>query len=221
MTLISSQELDAYTNQMPLDSLLLLDSGIFLELLRTRLTTFPTVPDIPCGNNTGGLCTMSSPSMIPVLPPPPGVISDFEGSTQVQRAIIIISAVTLALATAFLGIRIYTVMFIIRMFGVDDGQWRARSSHNTKTVLTFAALLVLILLAWTSSITLIVCGCLGIQNTNRCCDSQGLIDTLLALENGIGKHLWDVSLAQFSGFSTVCLLPSTYYPLHRDYGQRD
>ncbi len=58
----------------------------------------------------------------PILPPPPGVTPDFEGRSSVQNTLIIVFSVFLGLSTAFLGLRLYTVLRIIRRFGLDEGE---------------------------------------------------------------------------------------------------
>ncbi|KAI5456781.1 hypothetical protein BGZ63DRAFT_408923 [Mariannaea sp. PMI_226] len=100
---------------------------------------------------------MTSPEDTSMIPPPPGTTPDFSGRSSVQIALISVFSVTLFLATAFLALRLYSVIYIIMRFGLNDG---------------------LIILAWLSSITMTVLGC-------------------VAFRGGYGKHLWNVSQAQF------------------------
>ncbi len=62
------------------------------------------------------------PSTTPLLPPPPGVTSDFtSGLSSLQVTMIVVYATTLGVATVLLAIRLYTVIHIISRVGIDDG----------------------------------------------------------------------------------------------------
>lgn len=65
---------------------------------------------------------MASSATTPIEPPPPGVTPDFEGRSSVQNTLLIVYPFFLSLSTAFLGLRLYTVLRIIRRFGLDEGE---------------------------------------------------------------------------------------------------
>jgi hypothetical protein len=66
---------------------------------------------------------MSNSTLVGLMPVPPGETADFNVHhiTTTQAQFIIAYAVTLALATISLVMRLYTRIFIIRAFGLDDG----------------------------------------------------------------------------------------------------
>ncbi|KAI5457524.1 hypothetical protein BGZ63DRAFT_408258 [Mariannaea sp. PMI_226] len=72
------------------------------------------------------------PSTTPAMPPPPGVTSDFDRWTTQQSILIAVYSVTFGLATILLIIRIYTVLRILKRFGLDDG-----TTSNSKIMATF------------------------------------------------------------------------------------
>ena len=57
---------------------------------------------------------------IPALPPPPGVVSNFENPPSEATSIITVTAVFLAFMLAMVMMRIYTKGWIIRSLGWDD-----------------------------------------------------------------------------------------------------
>ena len=67
---------------------------------------------------------MATASVIGLMPPPPGVVPDFNTShiTSTQLSFIIAYSVTLALAAVALALRLYTRISICKAFGLDDGK---------------------------------------------------------------------------------------------------
>lgn len=55
-----------------------------------------------------------------MMPPPPGVTPDFQRTTSVQIAFIVVFAVTYALATVALGLRVYTKAFLLKSVNWDE-----------------------------------------------------------------------------------------------------
>lgn len=55
-----------------------------------------------------------------LMPPPPGVTPDFHHTTSVQLRFIIVFAVTYALATIALLLRLYTRAFVVKSVGFDE-----------------------------------------------------------------------------------------------------
>ncbi|CAJ2505729.1 Uu.00g131230.m01.CDS01 [Anthostomella pinea] len=98
----------------------------------------------------------------PALAPPAGQMPDFN-ATGLQNATIAVTSISIALAFLFLIWRLYTTVFIVKGFYLDDG---------------------LIILAFGCSLLL--------------CTT-----VLMALDNGFGKHLWDVRVTQIQGYLDV------------------
>ena len=63
----------------------------------------------------------SSQAITPVLPPPPGVQSNFIDPSIAGGSFPIFVAVGLVFATIFLVIRLYTKAYILKKFGPEDG----------------------------------------------------------------------------------------------------
>lgn len=59
-------------------------------------------------------------AMVGLMPPPPGVVPDFERTTSVQISFIVVFAVTFTLATVTLAMRVYTRFFIVKSVGLDE-----------------------------------------------------------------------------------------------------
>ena len=74
--------------------------------------------------------------MTTVMPPADGVAPNLEGWTSVQVAFLIVNSIFLALASGFLGLRLYTSLCIVRRFGVEDGKSPATSAHSGESSLT-------------------------------------------------------------------------------------
>lgn len=55
-----------------------------------------------------------------LMPAPAGVTPDFGRTTDVQIAFIVVFAVTFALATIALALRVYTRAFVVKALGFDD-----------------------------------------------------------------------------------------------------
>lgn len=96
----------------------------------------------------------------PVMPPPAGMQSNFDGSTYLQHTLIVVYSVTFAIATLTLVLRLYTRVAIIRGLGLDE---RKKSLQKyllrVRTRLTMAT--ALIILSWGLSlaffITMVIC----------------------------------------------------------------
>ncbi len=54
------------------------------------------------------------------MPAPPGVIPDFHHTTSVQISFITVFAVTFALASIALLLRVYTRAFVVKSLGLDE-----------------------------------------------------------------------------------------------------
>ena len=59
-------------------------------------------------------------AMVGLMPAPPGVVPDFYHTTSVQISFITVFAVTFALATIGLILRVYTRAFIVKSLGLDE-----------------------------------------------------------------------------------------------------
>jgi hypothetical protein len=56
---------------------------------------------------------------IGAMPPPAGVIPDFDGSTALQHSIVIVYSCTFAIATITMCLRLYSAGFILRKLDWD------------------------------------------------------------------------------------------------------
>jgi hypothetical protein len=59
-------------------------------------------------------------SKIPVQPPPLGVTSNFVDPQNLAGVVVAISAVLIVLSTAFVLLRVYTRLVLVRIFQVGD-----------------------------------------------------------------------------------------------------
>lgn len=62
----------------------------------------------------------SAPSLVPALPPPDGVTSNFEHPDSLMWAMNVSMAVAIPLATLFFGLRCYVRLWIKRQWIVED-----------------------------------------------------------------------------------------------------
>ncbi|OCK83948.1 hypothetical protein K432DRAFT_401566 [Lepidopterella palustris CBS 459.81] len=79
-------------------------------------------------------------TIIPAIPPPVGEVSNFHGQTKIQRKFILTYSCTLAFATVFLALRMYTRGILVQKIGLDD---------------------TAIVLAWMFSIAFFICSLIG------------------------------------------------------------
>jgi hypothetical protein len=63
---------------------------------------------------------MASTTEVGVMPAPAGVTPDFHHTTSVQISFITVFAVTFALATIALVLRVYTRAFVVKSLGLDE-----------------------------------------------------------------------------------------------------
>lgn len=56
------------------------------------------------------------------IPPPPGVTPNFIDPHKVTGGVVPVSAVFLTLSTIALGLRLYTKIGVLKMFGKEDGK---------------------------------------------------------------------------------------------------
>ncbi len=80
----------------------------------------------------------------------PGFTLDFYSLNSCQIMEISVWSATFALASFFLGIRVYTVVHILGRFGLDDG--RSGSRFSLKDLTNTEARTVLVLLAWLTDV---------------------------------------------------------------------
>lgn len=59
-------------------------------------------------------------SKIPTMPPPPGLMSNFVNPPTRAGEVIAAFSICFALATIFVGLRLYVRLAMIRMFGISD-----------------------------------------------------------------------------------------------------
>ncbi|KAI3401820.1 hypothetical protein diail_8198 [Diaporthe ilicicola] len=64
--------------------------------------------------------SLYDPSMFPALAPPPGVLPNFNNPATRAPAARIVICITLSVMILFVSLRIYTKIFVTRLFGVDD-----------------------------------------------------------------------------------------------------
>ena len=64
---------------------------------------------------------MASAEIVGAMPPPAGVTPDFSGRrTELQDKTIVIFSVMTALSSVFILLRVYTRVFLVKTFGLDD-----------------------------------------------------------------------------------------------------
>jgi hypothetical protein len=66
------------------------------------------------------MTSTTSTAEVGLMPAPDGVTPDFGRTTDVQIAFIVVFAVTFALATIALALRVYTRAFVVKALGFDD-----------------------------------------------------------------------------------------------------
>lgn len=78
---------------------------------------------------------MTSNGPVGLMPPPDGVIPDFNVNhlTSTQHNFIAAYSITLFLAVVTLALRLYTRIAIIKGFGLDDGEFPSRRTILTTT----------------------------------------------------------------------------------------
>jgi len=59
-------------------------------------------------------------AIVGALPPPPGVIPDFEHPESRGHLVVLATAILLPIATFILGLRVYTRVVLVRYLGSDD-----------------------------------------------------------------------------------------------------
>ena len=59
--------------------------------------------------------------IIPALPPPPGVTSNFENPESLAYRLFIVAIFFPVLAFAFLSLRLFSAAFILKKWHLDDG----------------------------------------------------------------------------------------------------
>ncbi|OCK73603.1 hypothetical protein K432DRAFT_265160, partial [Lepidopterella palustris CBS 459.81] len=59
-------------------------------------------------------------SIIPAAYPPPGIIPNFDGRAAKAESVTIITAIFLSIAIIAVGLRLYTRIHLVRLFGLDD-----------------------------------------------------------------------------------------------------
>ncbi|AEO68745.1 uncharacterized protein THITE_2118352 [Thermothielavioides terrestris NRRL 8126] len=106
-----------------------------------------------------------------VMPPPPGVTPDFHHTTPTQISFIAVFAVTFALATIALLLRVYTRAFVVKSLGLDEP---------------------LLISAW--AVTLVF-----------------FIESLKAMPAGFGRHLYEVTATQLTGYLQLLLVLALTY----------
>lgn len=63
---------------------------------------------------------MPEDSIIPAAYPPPGIIPNFDGRAAKAESVTIITAIFLSIAIIAVGLRLYTRIHLVRLFGLDD-----------------------------------------------------------------------------------------------------
>ncbi|KAF5018397.1 hypothetical protein F66182_9626 [Fusarium sp. NRRL 66182] len=122
-----------------------------------------------------------------VVPPPPGVESDFDRTISgVQIATIAVFAVTYFLATFTLGLRYATSALVVKEWELDVGR---PSRPFLSTGAGLISLTVLITLAWGTALGYFISVC-------------------FMMKYGWGSHAWDVSLAEMVNYNKY-LSPTT------------
>lgn len=59
-------------------------------------------------------------ALVPAMPPPPNVVSNFDNPDSLAPEGIAIISIFLALMTLFVGMRLYTRIWIVKNTGLDD-----------------------------------------------------------------------------------------------------
>lgn len=82
------------------------------------------------------------------VPPPPGVTPNLINPERVTGGVVPVSAVFLTLSTIALGLRLYTKIGIIKIFGKEDSTLDERESIWTTVQLRLTILAVIVIAAW-------------------------------------------------------------------------
>lgn len=68
---------------------------------------------------------MASAEIVGAMPPPDGVVPDFSLTrTSVQQKFIVTYAITLGIAILLVLLRLYTRLFLLKSFGLDDCKFK-------------------------------------------------------------------------------------------------
>ena len=87
-------------------------------------------------------------AQLPAMPPPPGVIPNFDDPKSIVRSLIITSIIFTTLAGVTVVIRVYTRTRIVRAFGSDDGEASRALLLPWRSGLTSGGLQLFVYLQW-------------------------------------------------------------------------
>lgn len=94
--------------------------------------------------------------VVGLMPPPPGVVPDFYHTTPVQVSFIAVFAVSFALATIALLLRVYTRVLVVKSVGLDERMLPMRLNAYLFYVSRSNMLAALLISAWAVTLAFFV-----------------------------------------------------------------